>query len=301
MGFVNGGDSKRNQKTHSLLTDWGDLGPGQRAGGVDVSASLERIAFAVLAGAVKDMRSMKDTRRLYLHDGSIDLDEYRRLSPERRGELLSAAGLVASLAPSLGIIPEGAVKLSKEVLKAEWDSPYRQELYAAAVAGQAWKAEEMEGETSRIQGCLRCGIRCRWLPVLTLPEDTPAEMTWRLGRPENHIPVCKKCRKDLGLGKEDKSKDIDLAWSLWAARFEGLWQWYLAEKGDRLPKDWDREEYPLWPKEYGGAAWETGSGHLLHCAPRGPRGIIRTKAHEEAFARVLDDRKGDTPFNIVLD
>ena len=297
------GKSSRGQRSpnkRSLLNGGAEDEPSPRMGGVDVNASFERIAFAVLAGAVQDMRSIKDTRRLRLLDGSLDLDEYRRLSPERRGELLSAAGLVASLAPTLKIIPEGAIKLSKKVLDAEWDSPYRQELYAAAIAGQAWRPEDMEGDTSRRQGCLRCGAQCGWLPVLLLPADTPTEITWRLSRPENHIPVCRRCRKVLGLGKGNKSRDIDLAWSLWADRFAGLWQWYLAVQQKRLPENWDKEEYPLWPREYGGTTWETGSGHLLHCAPRGPRGITRTQVHEDAYARALDGAGEDTPPSLVL-
>jgi hypothetical protein len=60
--------------------------------------------------------------------------------------------------------------------------------------------------------------------------------------------------------------------------------------------EWDKLAYPLWPKEYGGAAWETGSGALEYATPRLPNGVARTANHDEVFWRALrvkDTRKRD--------
>ena len=79
---------------------------------------------------------------------------------------------------------------------------------------------------------------------------------------------------------------IDLAWGLWGPRFEALWQWHKALLLDRLP-DWDKLAYPLWPREFGGPGWETGSGALDHATPRPPNGVARNEEHDRIFWRAL--------------
>jgi hypothetical protein len=250
------------------------------------------------------MRSLKDTSRLFSSDGSIDYDALQRLSPERRGEFISAAGWVVGFVPATTTsIPRGVVKLSRKVIEVERQSPFYLELFAAAIAGEPWRSEEMEGDAGR-QKCIRCGKNSLWLPVLSTPKKMPPELTWRMGRPENHIPVCGACRQKLfredGDGKGGRSRKVDLAWSLWGNRFESYWDWYHAYENNGLPEDWDVIEYPLWPKEYGGNTWETGSGHVRDCAPRGPRGIIRSKNHQDALMCGLDESERDTPLFCVL-
>jgi len=273
-------------------------------GGTDINAGLDRLLFSVLRGAVRDMRSLKDTSRLFSSDGSIDYDALQRLSPERRGEFISAAGWVVGFVPATTTpIPRGVVKLSRKVIEVERQSPFYLELFAAAIAGEPWRSEEMEGDAGR-QKCIRCGKNSLWLPVLSTPIKMPPELTWRMGRPENHIPVCGTCRQKLfrgdGDGKGCRSRKVDLAWSLWGNRFESYWDWYRAYENNGLPEDWDVIEYPLWPKEYGGNTWETGSGHVRDCAPRGPRGIFRSKNHQEALMCGLDESERDTPLFCVL-
>jgi len=250
------------------------------------------------------MRSLKDTSRLFSSDGSIDYDALQRLSPERRGEFISAAGWVVGFVPATTTsIPRGLVKLSRKVIEVERQSPFYLELFAAAIAGEPWRSEEMEGDAGR-QKCIRCGKNSLWLPVLSTPKKMPPELTWRMGRPENHIPVCGTCRQKLfrgdGDGKGCRSRKIDLAWSLWGNRFESYWDWYHAYENNGLPEDWDVIEYPLWPKKYGGNTWETGSGHVRDCAPRGPRGILRSKNHQDALMCGLDESERDTPLFCVL-
>jgi hypothetical protein len=89
-------------------------------GGTDINAGLDRLLFSVLRGAVRDMRSLKDTSRLFSSDGSIDYDALQRLSPERRGEFISAAGWVVGFVPATTTsIPRGVVKLSRKVIEVE--------------------------------------------------------------------------------------------------------------------------------------------------------------------------------------
>ena len=273
-------------------------------GGNGINAGLDRLLFPVLMGAVRDMRSLKATCSLLSLDGSIDYVALQQLSPERRGEFISAAGWVIGfvLATRLSI-PRGVVRLSRKLIEVERQSPFYLELFAAAIAGESWRSEEMEGDAGR-QMCIRCGKKASWLPVLNTPKKMPAELTWRMGRPENHIPMCGACRQKLfqedGDGKGGRSRKVDLAWSLWGNRFEAYWDWYRAYENNGLPEDWDVIEYPLWPKEYGGNTWETGSGHIRDCAPRGPRGIIRSKNHQDALMRGLDESEQDTPLFFVL-
>jgi hypothetical protein len=275
---------------------------GDWSGATDVNASLERLLSSVLRGAFQDMRSFKDTKRLFNPDGSINYEELQKLTPERRGEFLSAAGFVVGYVPVTNIIPREVVKLSRKVINAEKRSPYYLELFAAAVAGESWRSEEMEGDAGR-QKCIRCGKNASWLTVLNTPDRMPPELTWRMSRPENYIPICGMCRQKLLRGDDDggvkvRSRKIDLAWALWGNRFEAYWNWYRAYENNNLPRDWDVIEYPLWPKEYGGDTWETGSGHVLDCAPRGPRGILRSKIHRDALMRGLNESQRYIPIYI---
>jgi hypothetical protein len=273
-------------------------------GGTDINDGLDRLLISVLRVAVRDMRSLKATSRLFSPDGSIDYVALQQLSPERRGEFISAAGWVIEFVPATRIsIPRGVVRLSRKVIEVERQSPFYLELFAAAIAGEPWRSEEMEGDAGR-QKCIRCGKNSSWLPVLSTPKNMPPELTWRMCRPENHIPLCGACRQKLFRGDRDgkgcRSRKIDLAWSLWGNRFESYWDWYRAYENNGLPEDWDVIEYPLWPKEYGGNTWETGSGHVRDCAPRGPRGIIRSKNHQDALMCGLDESERDTPLFCVL-
>lgn len=251
------------------------------------------------------MRSLKELRWLFRSDGSIDETKLRRVPVERRGEYLSAAGYVIGFAPALGTdLPPGVKTIAREFLDAE-PQEYRAELYAAAIAGQAWRQEDLGSEDSDTQGCLRCGKNASWRPVVVASSDLAPEVAWRLKRPENHIPFCKDCTRTAQLAKR-RGLRIDLAWGLWAGRFEALWRWFRAAQDGSLPPDWDRLEYPLWPKEFGGATWETGSGHVSHCRARGPKGIVRLKIHGQAVERALDHRsrpqhpEEDTPLGFVI-
>ena len=270
----------------------------------DINAGMDRLIFQVLVGAVRDLRSLKDTKNLINEDGGINMEAVRKLSPERRGEFLSAAGWVVSFVPLTNMaLPREVIHLSRRVLNAEKQSPYYPELFAAAFAGQAWKARDLQGDIGKQQRCIRCGRPATWIPVLPAQENMPAELAWRMGRPENHIPVCVNCREMLfrgnGHSESSRRKKIDLAWYLWGPRFEAFWAWYKGCAENNLPQDWDVFEFPLWPEDFGGKTWETGSGRYCHSAPRGPKGIVRTARHRQALKRGLVVSKSvsnqDTP------
>jgi hypothetical protein len=81
--------------------------------------------------------------------------------------------------------------------------------------------------------------------------------------------------------------------------------WHAAREQDRLVEDWDLETHPLWPSDFGGATWETGSGSKAHAEPYPPEGVQRTQTHQAALARALGVRpesrpERDTPPHYLL-
>jgi uncharacterized membrane protein (UPF0127 family) len=102
--------------------------------------------------------------------------------------------------------------------------------------------------------CAVCGRSGGWLRAF--PEEevrgVPAEAAWRLRRPEAFAPLCDRCRKR----KIDRRAR---AQAVWGPRFAALARWLEAARSGRLPADWDRRRFPLWPPEYGGRTWEDGS------------------------------------------
>ena len=54
-----------------------------------------------------------------------------------------------------------------------------------------------------------------------------------------------------------------------------------------LPMSWDKETYPLWPREFGGESWQTGSGALWCAEPRSYEKVRRTKAQANRLKEIL--------------
>jgi hypothetical protein len=189
--------------------------------------------------------------------------------------MVSSAGFLLDFSHAWSL-PEGAVKLSYSVLQAE--EPYLDEIVAASVAGIPWRHEFPNH-------CIRCGKPGSWRPILSPAPDTPVEVSWRYQRPENAVPICHHCTETLGLLR-NQSMQIDLAWGLWGPRFEAFWSWHKAMQDNCLPA-WDQYAYPLWPQEFGGNTWETGSGSLKFAEPRPPQAISRDDDHMTALRRAL--------------
>ena len=261
-------------------------------GAIDAGTRMDSLLFAVLAEAVADIRRIREA-----HQGEVRPEiQRKKFEAWERGQIVSSAGFILDFSGAWNL-PDGAVKLSYSVLKAE--EPYLDEIVAASVAGVPWRHEFPNA-------CMRCGKPASWRPILGPAPATPVEIAWRYTRPENAIPICHHCTETLGLLRNE-SLQIDLVWGLWGPRFEALWQWHRALKNHRLPEDWDPCAFPLWPGEYGGEEWATGSSALQDAEPRPPHNIARSDQHMEALRRALYSKKfrgrqlGEAPLQKLLD
>lgn len=259
-------------------------------GAIEPGAQMDSLLFALLSEAVADIRRIREA-----HGREIKPEVQRRkFAAWERGQIVSSAGFLLDFSRAWSL-PEGAVNLSYSVLKAE--EPYLDEIVAASVAGIPWKPEFPSH-------CMRCGKKGSWHSVLQPEPDAPVEILWRYQRPENSVPLCHHCVETL-LFLRNQSLQIDLAWGLWGPRFEALWQWHKAVQRKTL-SEWDTYKYPLWPQEFGGESWETGSGSLNHAEPRPPHGIQRSEQHDAALRRALYSRSfrgrqpGDAPLQKLL-
>jgi hypothetical protein len=262
-----------------------------QVGALDVSLRMDSLLFALLAEAVADIRRIREA-----HQGDVRPEiQRKKFEAWERGQMVSSAGFLLDFSRAWSL-PPGAVHLSRSVLRAE--EPYLDELVAASVAGIPWRHEFPKS-------CMRCGKPGSWRPILSPAPDAPVELTWRYLRPENAVPICHHCTETLNLLRREDLQ-FDLAWGLWGPRFEAFWQWHKAIQEKRLP-EWDSYSHPLWPPEFGGRAWETGSGSLKHAEPRPPHGVVRIEQHTEALRRALFSKRfrgrqpGEAPLQKLLD
>jgi hypothetical protein len=268
--------------TEEKLRDLTQGAPETRAasGAWEVTTSIDRLLFALLKEAVADIRRVHEAHNRCKEVRQEVLREKFTLC--ERGQLANSAGFLLDFS-HLCNLPETALQLSWQVLDVEANC--LAEITAASVAGVPWQGD------FPIQ-CLRCGrTEASWRPVLDPSRALTPESTWRYERPENHVPLCRRCAAWLEWGERGDLK-TDLAQVLWGQRFNALWAWHQAARQDRLPADWDLEDYPLWPREYGGENWESGSGAFEHVDPRPPEGVCRTTAHRAALSRILNGRGG---------
>ena len=249
-----------------------------QSGAWEAGSRIDSLLFALFAQAMADLRRVREAG-----GGEVKRDMLRRkFNLWERGQFASSAGFVMDFC-DLYSLPETAVSLSRDLIRAE--HPYMDELMAASIGSMPWR-QVFQGV------CLRCGASARWKTALSAPPDTAPEIAWRYLRPENAVPLCRACTMTTEFLKKPDLR-IDLAWGLWGPRFEALWKWHQGLAKNQLP-DWDKLAYPLWPQEYGGATWETGSGALEFATPRPPNGVARTSRHDEIFWRAIsvkDTRK----------
>jgi hypothetical protein len=265
--------------------------PFPQHGAVEPGVDLGALLFALLSDAVADMRRIRDTQGYEIRP-EIQRDKF---APWERGRMVSSAGFLLDFSGAVNL-PQGAVRLSRDVLKVE--APHVDELLAASVAGVPWRQEFPNA-------CMRCGKPGSWRGVLLAPKQAPMEVTWRYQRPENAVPLCHHCAETLNFLR-DEGLRIDLVWGLWGPRFEALWSWHKALDQDRLSA-WDTYNHPLWPAEYGGSTWEEGSGALGCAEPRPPHGVVRSPLHDTALKRALYSKPfrrrqpGEAPLQRLLD
>ena len=262
-----------------------------QSGAMDASLRMDSLLFALLSEAVADLRRIREA-----HAGEVRPEVQRKkFEVWERGQMVSSAGFLLDFSRAWDL-PDGAVKLSYSVLRVE--EPYLDQLVAASVAGIPWRHEFPNH-------CMRCGKPGSWRPILNPAPGAPVELAWRYQRPENAIPICHHCTETLGLLR-NQALQLDLAWGLWGPRFEAFWKWHRAMKNGRLPK-WDPYAHPLWPSEFGGATWESGSGALGHAEPRPPHAIERSEQHMTALRRALFSKPfrgrqpGEAPLQNLLD
>lgn len=250
------------------------------AGTWDVDASIDRLLFALIKEAVADMRRVHEAHARRREVRAEVLQE--KFAPWERGQLTNSASFLQDFSHYCDL-PETALQLSWQILDVE--TSCLKEITAASVAGVPWQAE------FPIR-CLRCGNpKASWRMVLAPPPGLAPETAWRYERPENHVPLCRRCVPWLKW-KERKELRLDLAQGLWGQRYDAFLTWHQAAKRGRLPADWDRVGYPLWPQMFGGESWETGTGAFEVADPRPPVGVCRTSSHLAVLARILNGRGG---------
>jgi hypothetical protein len=248
----------------------------------DETVPPDRLVAKMLEQAVADMRRVYEAHR---RAGPVRPEVLRtRFAPWERGDFCTAAITILDGAGMVSM-PEPAVSFSYQLLQAE--KPHLEELAAASLAGQPWKEDFP-------LACLRCGKPGSWRPALRSAPGLAVETAWRYERPENAVPLCKRCAYRLEWSRRESLR-IDLAWGLWGPRFEAFWMWHSAHERLHSLKDWDRETHPLWPPGFGGTAWETGSGAKPHAEPSPPEGIQRNPVHQAALARALNAGVGSRP------
>ena len=267
--------------TRNLFEEASTYLPKVRSGSWNEDTSLRRLLFALLGGAVADIRRINE---LHFRSGEICLERmHARYSLHECGKVASSAMFLLDYEDHVQI-PETALRLARQYLESEAETGDLAELLAAAAAGEPWKQDFTATGKVACMGC--ANPRYSWRPVLAVPETIPVEAAWRYERPENHIPLCFRCAAALDWHRQ-ASVRLGLAQGLWGMRFEAFFAWHNAISLEQLPPDWDREAYPLWPRAYGGDTWETGSGAIAHADPRPPDDVCRKAEHLAALQCIL--------------
>jgi hypothetical protein len=255
------------------------IGPNILMGGWDSSVSVDRLVFALLADATADLRRVFEANH---RSTRVIPEEFRkRFSTYERGRFATAAGFLLDFIPEYNL-PRGAVCLSRQILQAE--HPYLDELFAASVAGMPW-------QHCFPNICIRCGKPADWKFALQAPETLSPESTWRYSRPENGVPLCRRCTDHLDWYRNPALR-IQFTWGVWGPRFDAFQRWHRAVVEEALPVEWNRQEFPLWPFGFGGPDWATGSGALKDCDPRPPIGIALTIEHRQAVTQAMGVMRG---------
>jgi len=269
---------------------------GQGVGATSVDDPLSELLFALLESAVRDLRlALGKTAPENLVAAQDFMNWRSAASAYERGLALSAGAFLADIRENHlpWSLPPTVLRLANFVLNAERD--HADELLAAAVAGVPWMPSSGTGS------CFRCRAVGRYRQVIR-DEALPTEVAWRLLRPENYVCLCRACVQTLTAANADRIYFV-AAYTYWGVRFRALHRWYTAYRSGTLPSGWNKEQHPLWPAEYGGRTWRSGSGALEHCAPtfgivdlvpeharlvRKIRRVNRAKPLLQALERVLN-------------
>jgi hypothetical protein len=238
-------------------------------GGIDVSVCGYLLLRRLFAESYSDLRSVKQT--CLNEKGVLDPRKLKeRYSPWARGNILASAGFILdNRSDPRWSLPPGAFPLCVDLVRSEYQ--FADDLLAAMNGS-------MPGWKSSLKAiCIGCGRTGSWRPVLDVPQAMPSEISWRLFRPENHIPLCKYCTARYKTAQNPRIR-LELTRAFWGARFTALEYWFECEQGlnGGLPEDWDKGSHPLWPDTFGGDTWESGSGSMKHVTPEWPWNVERT-------------------------
>ena len=169
--------------------------------------SCGRLLWVLVATAVADMRQVQQA---FSKQSSQETSKIlsQGFTVHRRGTLLASAAFLLHAQEAIQA-PEKAVRLAQQVVKAEVDRGYTDELLAASIAGAPFHFTST---------CIRCGRNGSWRSVLVQPPGMPDELAWRYERPENHVPCCSTCAATVPWARSG----FALASGIWGMRFEAL-------------------------------------------------------------------------------
>jgi hypothetical protein len=254
---------------------------GLPVGGTDSSISIHLMIYQLFADALCDLRRVKDN--CLTQEGTINYEKLKaKYAPWERGHIYASAGFVLDYSTAVNwSLPRSAIPISKDVLQCEQE--YADEILAAmSGAIPSWRL-------TLKAVCVGCSRGGTWRSVLPVPIGMPPEVSWRLLRPENHIPLCKYCARRYNVLRKPQIR-LELTRAFWGARFSALELWYdgARDLNGGLPEDWNKGTHPLWPDTFGGDTWETGSGASIHTLPEWPKHVQRTPEQIEYLKRVAD-------------
>jgi hypothetical protein len=245
----------------------------QNAAGTPTDDPYGELLIGLISDSMEHLRAAKELLGV---DGP--LESLKKLPPWRRGQIISAASFILDVAPVVPYqIPYEAIKMSKKLIANEAKNDQK-EFLAASMAGLPWNFEAF---------CFRCGQGGMWRQILKPSGKIPKPSQWRLTRPENHVPLCYNCGEELPF--EDTKLAVALAYGYWGCRFEAFHRWFTDARSRRLPRDWDLDDYPLWPKGFGGDTWAHGSGEIRDSAPRLGK-VFRKRQHIQILSDTLKAR-----------
>lgn len=247
-------------------------------GGTITEDPYGELLLGLIGDSMAQLRSVKNMTMGKARTPEI----LQNLPPWRRGQILSAALFVLDFAGDLPYrIPPTALQLSKSLVESA-DEKTQTELLAASIAGMPWEFNDAN--------CFRCGrkgVWRIWRQVIKPSAKIPKSAQWRFARPENYVPICWNCIEVVPF--EDTDLAIAFGYAYWGCRFEAFHRWSENAESSRLPRDWDLEDFPLWPEGYGGNTWATGSGGILYCEPRLGK-VQRRREHIQILERALEYR-----------
>lgn len=260
-------------------------------GAIDQEVAFHNLIFALVHDALWNLQRFNQRRERLCMDNLTLAGLRAAFTPQERGQFLNSALFLLEY-PDLWSLPPIAARLSRTLLQVEANAGCLEELLAASVSANPWK-NDFPGT------CVRCQFNTgNWRPVLSAPESMLPEEAWRYSRPENHVFICHKCAFKVGWHRRANVR-IALALGVWGVRFEAFQRWHTAAITGCLPVDWDKATFPVWPPEYGGATWETGSSACEHADPRPPEGVCRTAEHlagmKKSLGRPRARRLPDSP------